>query len=476
MMDSRRSLLVCRPRWATPATDRPNLAAQVEEVAARLGQPLMPWQRLVAEVGTEYDPRTGLPAFREVVVTVPRQSGKTTLVLAFEVQRSLGRGRAQRTAYTAQTGWDARKKLIDDQAPVLMASPFRPLVKQVLRGSGNEGVVWANGSRIDVMASTESAGHGRTVDLGVIDEAFSDVDARREQALLPAMATRADAQLLVVSTAGTDSSVYLRNKVDTGRAMAADGRTSGIAYFEWSADESADPDDPDVWWSCMPALGHTITEEVVRHARLTMSDGEFRRAFLNQWTSSDERVIPVDVWDAACGTREPAGNLVYAVDVNPDRSWATVGVAGTHGGTPIVSVVDRRPGTGWVAGRLVELTNLVSLEQTGPVASLVPELEAAGVTVNRLSRGDLAAACGGFFDDVADRNVEIRRDASLDSAIAGAVQATSGDAWVWARRTSSADVSPLVAVTVALWAAKQGAMVPTAGFHDLSKYLNDDDW
>jgi lactam utilization protein B len=101
-----------------------------------------------------------------------------------------------------------------------MGSPLKVAVEKVLRAAGNEAIVFKNGSRVDVLASTEAAGHGRTVDLGVIDEAFADTDYRREQALLPAMATRPAAQILVVSTAGTEASVFLKHKVDTGRAAA----------------------------------------------------------------------------------------------------------------------------------------------------------------------------------------------------------------------------------------------------------------
>ena len=60
-------------------------------MADKLGQPFMPWQRLVADVGCEIDPVTGLPAYREVRVTVPRQSGKTTLFLAWQVNRCVSR-------------------------------------------------------------------------------------------------------------------------------------------------------------------------------------------------------------------------------------------------------------------------------------------------------------------------------------------------------------------------------------------------
>jgi len=108
----------------------------------------MPWQRTIADVGLELDPDTGLPAYREVVVTVPRQSGKTTLVLGWELQRALRWSTPQRCAYTAQSGSDARRKLINDQAPILLNSPMRAAVDRVFRGAANESIIFKNGSRI----------------------------------------------------------------------------------------------------------------------------------------------------------------------------------------------------------------------------------------------------------------------------------------------------------------------------------------
>ena len=410
----------------------------------------MPWQQLVADVGTEVD-ETGIPFWREVVVTVPRQSGKTTLVLSFEVQRAIKWGQAQKIAYTAQTGWDARRKLIDDQAPMLMGSPLKAAVSRILRGSGNESVMFKNGSRIDVLASSDSAGHGRTIDLAVIDEAFSDTDDRREQALLPAMATRAAAQLLVVSTMGTEASVFLNRKIEAGRQAITDGAESGIAYFEWSAGVDEDIDDPRTWWGCMPALGHTITEATVRHARQTMSEGDFRRAYLNQRTATDERVIPADTWNAVCGDVKPEGTLRFGLALAVDRSSAAVCVADRDGRAELV---EQRDGVGWVVDRVSELCRKwsapVVLDVFGPEGALVDQLESAGVRVVKYSTRDVARACGLFFDGVADGRVRVRRSEVLDAAVAGARRRSAGDAWVWARKDGGADVSPLVALTLAL--------------------------
>lgn len=451
-MSSRRSSKSCRPRWATQRnTDRETLGHEVAWVAKKLGQDLMPWQRQVADVALELLPGTKIPAYREVGVTVPRQSGKTTLVLALEVHRALRWGGIQRIAYTAQTGMDARRKILDDQVPLLETSALWPAVKDVFRATGREGVIFKTGSRIDVLASKISSGHGRTVDLGVIDEAFDDVDDRREQALIPAMSTRAAAQLFVISTAGHSGSAYLKRKVDSGRAAVSDGLGEGTAYFEWSADEDADIDDPTTWYGCMPALGHTITESVILHARQSMTEGEFRRAFLNQWTVSEERVIPAGLWNDACSdTVAPDGRLVLGLDVNQERSAAAISVADPEAR---IELIQFAPGVGWVVKKATKIAKEhsapVVIDTYGPAASLTSELEAAGVEVIGYSTREVAQACGSFYDGIADGRISLRRHPDLDLAAAAARRRTVGDTWVWGRSATGEDISPLISATLA---------------------------
>ena len=423
----------------------------------------MPWQQLVADVGGELDPATGLPVYREVIVTVPRQSGKTTLVLSWQVERALGWDVAQRIVYSAQSGNDARKKLIEDQVPILEPRRHKLGIRRILRGMGNEAIEFSNGSRIVLLASTADSGHGKTIDLGVKDELFADYDDRRDQAMIPAMATRAAAQVLTASTMGTDESFPLNRAVERGRQAVADGVTSGIAYFEWSADPDEDPDDPDTWRRCMPALGRTITERVIVHARATLADGEFRRAFLNQQTKAEDRVIPGPVWAAVCADDvAPVGRLVFAVDVNPERSASAIVAAGDGA----AELVEYRPGTGWLAGRAKELAERHDaagwvVDSVGPAGSLIPDLEQAGLTVHAVTAREMVDACGQFYDSVTEGKVRIRRHPKLDEAAAGAVRRSVGDAWAWTRKNATTDVCPLVAATLAVWAAgHQAESVP----------------
>lgn len=437
----------------------------------------MPWQRLVAEVGGELVESDGrlIPAYRDVIVTVPRQSGKTTLVLSWMIQRAHGWGRPQKMAYSAQTGNDARKKLVEDWEPLLKPKLAKVGIRRILKGMGNEAVEFRNGSRIVLLASGEESGHGKTIHLGVKDELFADKDYRRDQALVPAMLTIEDAQILTTSTAGTDESLALNTAVERGRRAVENDERDGIAYFEWSAEDDDLMDDPRTWWTFMPALGHTQTERSVASSIAILGDqvGEIRRAFGNVRTTSDERIIPAANWSAVCSPdHAPAGRLVVAVDVNPERTFGSVAIADTTG---TVELVDHRPGTGWVVGRALEVAGRwgarVAVDPGGPAGSFRPEL---GEDVVEVGGREFAQACGAFFDDVMEGRARVHSHASLDAAVAGAQKRSSGDAWAWARKDATVDVSPLVAVTVARWAAMHLPEPVVASVVALSDHLPDD--
>src|SRR6266853_504 len=89
MAPSRRLLPACTPKHATRRRpERESFGGELASIAsAGLGQPFMPWQGDAAMVGCEIDRATGLPAYREVIITVSRQQGKTTLYLSWQIHR-----------------------------------------------------------------------------------------------------------------------------------------------------------------------------------------------------------------------------------------------------------------------------------------------------------------------------------------------------------------------------------------------------
>jgi len=275
---------------------------------------------------------------------------------------------------------------------------------------GDEAIRWHNGSRHGITAPGEKAGHSDVLDLAVADEAWGLEDSRLEQGLSPTMVTRPQPQLWVVSTAGTVRSAYLRAKVEQGRARVGTDRRSAVAYFEWSAPEGSDPADPQTWRGCMPTLGHTVREATIAHEFERLDLADFCRAYLNWWPGeipNDWQVINEAAWRVLADPSSAAVDPVaFAADVTPDRSAAAIAVAGLRpDGLGHVEVVDHRPGTGWVVGRLVELAVrwspcAVVVDEVGPAGSLVAPLEAAELEVVKPSARARAAADSGFYDAV----------------------------------------------------------------------------
>ena len=421
----------------------------------------MPWQSWVADVALELDEH-GQFAYKLVVVTVPRQSGKTTLDGMVMTQRAM-RPRA-RVWFTMQTQKDATDWLINEFWPLL--APLGGAVG-LKRGVGKEQVsVHSSQGLIRAFPPTEDGLHSKTSDLVVVDEcwAFDPEHGRAiDQAVIPTQATRPDAQVWKVSTAGTASSTWWHGTVEAARADVEAGRTDGLCYFEWSCPDDLDPVAPTSWPLYHPAYGHTIGQPAMTAALDMLGPDDFARAYGNRWVSLASRVIPVEAWrrgrEEVAALPEP-GRAALAFDVALDRSDATIVMAWRDAaGLAHLEVADHRDGTGWLVERLGELVERwhpaqIAYDAAGPAMDLADAATRAGLTLDGLNARQYAAACASLLDGfIADPStVRYRPHPALDLAAASAARRALGDAWAWGRRQSSGSLAPLVAATVALWA------------------------
>jgi hypothetical protein len=432
----------------------------------------MPWQQHVIDVATEIDPETGGLWYREVDFGVPRQSGKTTLLLPKFVWRAEAAhllGGRQKMLYAAQTGKDAVDKFDEDYIEDLAAARVMRGRYRVTNNQGRKRIRFRSGSYLAPVATTPKAGHGKTLDDGTLDEAWAQTDNRVEAAWRPAMITRGQAQLWITSTAGTAASVYWRAKVLRGRAVAeAKDPSSRVAYFEWSMEPGMDPYNPDNWWRCMPALGFTITEDAIRHELETIEGGlpEWMRAYANLWpddVEDEQWLLPKASWLGPCLDQSSlrAGPPALALSVHPSRLTASIAYAAVRSdGLPMVQVVQYGQGTSWAVAALGELVRdkgatCVVINGAGPVSNLADEIRAeigARCPLEVLTAGEEADACGSIFDAVVTEQLRHTGQAELDIAVRGLVERTlAGGRKAWDMIKAQVDTSPACAVTEALW-------------------------
>lgn len=468
------------PLYATQRSNRETVGgdvAKVLSVCAKQRMSPMPWQRDVLDVVCEIDPATGLFWYRKVIIIVPRQAGKTTMTRGKLAHRALFTDGA-RMLYTAQDRNMARRRLEKTIYDPLASSPLASLLKRPRWATGSEAVRWVNGSELTIISNSATSGHGDTLDEAHIDEAFAHRDSHIEQNISPTMITVQGAQQWITSAAGDTNSHFLAGKLELGRALVELGDpNSRTAYIEYSAPLDADRADPATWLACHPAIGHTIQLQDIQDEFDSLDAAEFDRAYMGWWpvAKAQEAVIPRESWYS--NFVDPSqdtwmGEPMWALDVSPDRSWACIGLAGRSfdpQARAFLEVIDHEEGTSWVVDRLVNLASRfggwkVALDNSGSASVLDKDLEDAGFEIIRLSARDRADACGGLYDDAVQGKVRYLNDEVLNSAMLSAtkVNAYGGEAWIFSRGKSRADITPLYAATIARW-----AFVKYAGYDPL---------
>ena len=465
------------PLYSTPRSNRETRGPEVASVLARSGSPgntlskavlpVMPWQSDVLDIVCEIDPATGLFWYRNVILICVRQTGKTTLTRGKLNHRALTQRNA-RMLYTAQDRNASRKRLEKTIYNPLKNSLSGKHMAKPRWAAGSEAVRWINGSELLTEALSETAGHGDTLDEAHIDEAFAHRDNRIEQSVRPAMSTVLGAQMFITSAAGDRNSSFLWRNVEAGRALAQAGITdSRTCYIEYSAPEDADPDDPETLLNTHPGVAHITQFSTLWADKEFMDSDEFERAYYGWWpkAASIKTVIPLELWNANfIGPEDDAwmGEPMWAIDVSPDRAWGSIAWAGKSfdpSARAFLEVLDHEQGTAWIVDRLKSLAERfggwrVALDAAGAAGSLEDDLTAAGFEVVRLSAHDKTAACGALYDDAINHRIRYFDDPVLNGAMKSAIKihAYGGEAWIFSRGKSLADITPLYAATFARFA------------------------
>lgn len=461
-------------RRLRPARASEEAATETAELAASVGLRLDPWQQLVLAdaLGETVD---GLWAAQTVGLDVTRQNGKGAILEARELAGLFlfGEQLQVHTAHLFPTALEAFRRVL---RWVEGSDDLSRLVKRVSRSHGEEGIELRSGARLLFRARSGGAGRGFSGDLVVLDEAMI-LSPDTIADLMPTMSARANPQLWLTGSAGFTTSEVWQGL----RASVIAGTASGVAWCGWEQSDGVDPDDRDVWASANPALGIRIPERAIEAERAVMDPARFKRERLGVWDPAPNvgtaARLDVPTWQAlADPASQIAGHVWLAYDVAPDRSKASLAVAGIRpDGLRHVELVERpQTGTGWVpervAGMAVDwpVAGIVA-DPAGPAGSLAAEvdrlLEQLGspLRVRAVTAREHADAAGQLVDLVKAGGLRHLGQEPLTSAVGAAATRPLGEAWAWSRSKADGDISPLVAATLALWATQTIPAVDASG-------------
>jgi hypothetical protein len=436
------------PSFSTVAPGRvDSYGADVTALAAAAGLILDPWQQLCVDQFCAVRADGRWCAF-EVGLVVARQNGKNAVLEAIELaalflwdERLIAH--SAHKFPTAQEHFLRMRQLIDQLAEV---DPAARGVK-ITTANGKEALELRSGARLRFFARSKGGGRGFSGDRIVFDEAF-DLTSQALGSMIPTMAARSmtgNPQLMFSSSAPHATSVELHRLLD---------RTGRTTVLEWGNPVGTDPHDREAWARANPGLGVRISEEFVENELATLSPAEFGRERLgirDALVTDEITSSPFVGWDA-CHQAGPLGRVVgLAVDVPPEAGSVVFAVADETGRVQLASQLVGTHGAVDEAARLASMFGVPCLiDPRSQAGGLLAGLVRARVPVVEVSGPVWAQACAGFAQAVAAQRVTHSGQPPLDVAVAGAVAKPVGESWVVGRRSSTVDVSPLVA-TILAW-------------------------
>ena len=420
------------------------------------------WQANVLEDWMARVGRSGKWSSLSCGLAVPRQNGKNAILEMRELFGMIQLGeKFLHTAHEVKTARKAFIRLASFFENTRKWPELADLVKDIRRTNGQEAIVLTNGGSVEFVARSKGSGRGFTVDVLVCDEAQELSDDALE-ALMPttSAAPLGNPQWIFTGTPPgptANGEVFTRTRED-----ALSGKSSRLAWHEWSCTGSADLDDPSSASSANPAIGGRLQWDVIQGERARFSDEGFARERLGMWDSAgSQRVISADSWKvvAAANLQDDGGEVSIAIDVSPDRSTATIASAAwTTDDIPYVDVIESRRGEAdWGVAKFVELVErhnvrAVVIDAASNANTLIDPLRQFGVTVTVTNARQMSVACGMFYDAVMEQTVRHLDQPLLNSALAAARKRPIGDGgWGWSRKNSESDITPVTASTLALW-------------------------
>lgn len=452
-------------------------------MCAAAGQLLDPWQLLVLDdiLGIRDD---GQWAAFETCTVVQRQNGKGAIIEAIELAGLflLGEQLILHSAHeykTAQEAFLRIKALIDGCADLSRH------VKAIREANGEQQVILMDGARLRFVARSKGSGRGFSGQRNILDEAYA-LTRTQLAALLPTMSAQPNPQMNLFSTVPDVDTMpepgeaVLPDVRKRALAAAESGEPGRLTYHDWSMEPGEDPADVNNWYQWNPAMGYRISEDYVRSELASLGPAKFSTERGGLWPpDSADRwgVISEQQWlDSEDPHSSPVDPIVFAIAMNYERTHTCIGLAGVRADGDLhveVPPLDHRTGSGWVVQRAKEINERWKPARwvvAGPAASLIPDLEAVGLVVKKMTSAESATGFGMIFDGLTRKPGELAADQvegedprpvrrvwhrpspTLATSLAGAKARHSGDAGrTWESRDVDVDMSPVRAITDALW-------------------------
>lgn len=442
-----------KPRLHSPFLKGKSRGAEVAELAERIGQPLLEWQKLIINDMCSVD-KDGMFIRKSSLLLIARQSGKSHLARMRCLAGLFVFG--EKDILIMSSNRSMAMKSFNIMADIIERNDFLraqlkdgDIKKGIRRTNGDERIILASGAQLEVAAATSDGARGRTCDFLWIDE-LREVSEPAMDAAKSVTLARMNSQRLFTSNAGDAFSKVLNDLHEA----CLNKPPKSLGFYEYSAPDFCDIWDRSAWAMANPSLGYLISEEAIEETIGSSTMEAARTEQLCQWISSLTCPFSTEVLEnSSDSTLEMSvgAYTVFGFDVSPSRRNASL-VAGQL-------LPDGRIGI----GILETYSSQVAIDELKMAASIkswvdlyrprlvcydkyatqtiADRLAQSGVMVEDVSGQQFYKACGDLLEGMINLRVVHNGMTELIEQFTNTAAKTNDSAWRIVKRKSAGDIS-----------------------------------
>ena len=459
-----------KPRLHSPWLKGESKGSQVAELAERIGQPLLEWQKLILDDMLTMD-KKGMFIRKTSLLLIARQSGKSHLARMRCLAGLFMFGEKDILIMSSNRGM--AMKSFNIMADIIERNDWmRAQLKDgdpkkgIRRTNGDERIILASGAQLEVRAATSDGARGMTADFLWIDE-LREVSTAAMDAAKSVTLARMNSQRLFTSNAGSADSTELNNLHEACRNYPP----KSLGYYEYSAPDFCDIWDRKAWAMANPSMGYLISVEAIEETIASSTTDAARTESLCQWISALNCPFSTEVLEnSSDSTLEMTvgAYTIFGFDVSPSRRNGSL-VAGQL-------LPDGRIGI----GILETYSSQVAIDELKMAASIkawcdiyhprivcfdkyatqtiADRLMNSGVVCEDVSGQQFYKACGDLLEGLTNLRVVHNGQKSLLEQFQNTAAKTNDSAWRIIKRRSSGDISAPIGLAMCV----SKLMIPVA--------------
>ena len=410
-------------------------------------------------------PKAGRLRFRQVLIVIGRQNGKTELGAGLGIY-GLRREPGDQVIGVASSAEQARvlyRRTLDaiDRTPALK--------KRFKKLTDTRGIRSLEGSSYEIRAAKGESLQGVPIEMGFIDEVHLVKDDLY-QAMLAGLGGRDDAILIMITTAGDETSALLNKLQEKGEAaILADPEKNRFGYFTYEAPEARIPVEQETFIEWLKLANPKIAEGNADIQNLlsdleTMHPSDIIRYHLNRRTSSVSVFISIEEW---LKLKRPSGAIfpkdlpvIFSIERTREWSHATITAnAKDKNGKIFTEVVASiiNPDDDKLLKACIELKKhkpLAFVLDGYRFKALAKVLKEKGITTYAYSGAEITQACSVFYAKVKTNNLEHAGDELLTEQIPGCTRENRGNNFIVGRTAGASEIDSVYSTILGVYAAE----------------------